>query len=330
MDVRYYYAVTALDRNNNESGPSNAVSVQSPVPAPSLHSPADGEEFYARGAPLVWGKAAGAMIYRLQLDTTGAFLPGAMLLNVLTADTAVVPGGLLAGKTYTWRVIAGGQTGESVPTQPWTFRTGWPLPPVLLYPVTVANVPRLPTFLWRSSGGADYRVRVVDNASKITVVDTTVSDTTFTCTNILAASRLHVWNVAARNPYGEGDWSAEARFQTGTATTGVGEEDGTPSSFVLSQNYPNPFNGETRIQFQMPAAGRVRLAVYDLLGREIAVLVDEVRLPGSYGVSFDASRAGPGGTGLASGVYIYRLTAEALPAGSGGSLVQSRIMMLLQ
>ena len=73
-----------------------------------------------------------------------------------------------------------------------------------------------------------------------------------------------------------------------------------PESLTLAQNYPNPFNPATQIEYSVPEASHVRLTVYDMLGREIAVLVDQNREPGSYQVSFDASA-------LSSGVYLYRL-----------------------
>jgi hypothetical protein len=75
-----------------------------------------------------------------------------------------------------------------------------------------------------------------------------------------------------------------------------------PVRFALSQNYPNPFNPYTSIHYSIANAAFVTLKVYDLLGREAAVLVNEKRNAGSYEVRFDAS-------GLASGVYLYRLHA---------------------
>jgi spore germination protein YaaH len=77
-----------------------------------------------------------------------------------------------------------------------------------------------------------------------------------------------------------------------------------PSSFALSQNFPNPFNPATCIEVTVPVnrGGHVRLTVYDLLGRAVATLIDDARQPGRYVLSFDA-------TGLASGVYLYRLEA---------------------
>ena len=75
-----------------------------------------------------------------------------------------------------------------------------------------------------------------------------------------------------------------------------------PASFALLQNYPNPFNPTTTIKFGLPTASHVNLTVYDILGREVTVLVKERRNAGVHAIRFDASN-------LASGVYIYRLQA---------------------
>jgi len=75
-----------------------------------------------------------------------------------------------------------------------------------------------------------------------------------------------------------------------------------PLTYSLSQNYPNPFNPETNIQYSVPEQARVRLEVYNLLGQNVATLIDEVHAPGSYRAVFD-------GSGMASGVYFCRLEA---------------------
>ncbi|MBC8042340.1 MAG: T9SS type A sorting domain-containing protein [Rhizobacter sp.] len=74
-------------------------------------------------------------------------------------------------------------------------------------------------------------------------------------------------------------------------------------AFVVSQNYPNPFNPSTTIAYQLTAAGQVRLKVFDLVGREVATLVDARQNAGSYRVQFNANK-------LSSGVYFYRLQAN--------------------
>ena len=75
------------------------------------------------------------------------------------------------------------------------------------------------------------------------------------------------------------------------------------SSFKLEQNYPNPFNPTTQISYSIPVASHVRLKVYNVLGNEIATLVNEEKPAGEYSVKFNASD-------LSSGVYIYRLQTD--------------------
>ena len=88
-----------------------------------------------------------------------------------------------------------------------------------------------------------------------------------------------------------------------------------PHQVSLSQNYPNPFNPSTVISYQLPVSSTVRLSVFDVLGREVAVLVDERMTAGTHQINFD-------GAALASGVYLYRLEV--------GNQVQSRKMVLIK
>lgn len=83
----------------------------------------------------------------------------------------------------------------------------------------------------------------------------------------------------------------------------------------LSANYPNPFNPTTIIPYELPAAGHVTLEVFDMLGRRLALLVDEAVSAGRHEVRFDAGN-------LSSGVYLYRLQT--------GDVVQTRQMVLVK
>ena len=76
-----------------------------------------------------------------------------------------------------------------------------------------------------------------------------------------------------------------------------------PAEFALLQNYPNPFNPTTNIRFDIPTASNITLKVYDIIGNEIATLVNEFKNPGKYLIQFDASK-------LSSGVYFYRIQAD--------------------
>jgi hypothetical protein len=99
---------------------------------------------------------------------------------------------------------------------------------------------------------------------------------------------------------------------------------GYPVSYLLNQNYPNPFNPSTVISYQLPVSGEVTLIVYDVLGNEIAVLVDEYKPAGNYEVEFNtSSHSGWSGIReLSSGIYFYQLRA--------GSFVDSKKMILLR
>jgi len=92
-------------------------------------------------------------------------------------------------------------------------------------------------------------------------------------------------------------------------------ENDLPREFALDQNYPNPFNPSTTIQFAVPKPAKVTLRVYDAIGREVVTLVDEVLVAAFHRVSFD-------GTRFASGVYFYRIQADAF--------VQTRKLILLK
>jgi len=107
------------------------------------------------------------------------------------------------------------------------------------------------------------------------------------------------------------------RFTVNKFTSVSVEDEGSPvpEAFGLDPNYPNPFTATTTIRYRVSAEGRVRLELYDLSGRSVAVLVDRVQTPNTYTVVFDAAR-------LASGVYVYRLTA--------GSFSQSRRLTVVQ
>lgn len=88
-----------------------------------------------------------------------------------------------------------------------------------------------------------------------------------------------------------------------------------PEVFALEQNYPNPFNPSTKISYSIPTEGNVELKIYDILGNEVATLVNEVKAPGYYSADFNASS-------LVSGVYVYTIRAN--------NFVQTKKMLLMK
>jgi endo-1,4-beta-xylanase len=219
--------------------------------------------------------------------------------------------------------------GRERPVLPWLRKfVTIPSPPVLVSPVGTSGEPRNPRLIWRSSNSArSYRIQLSASGGMSTfVVDTTIVDTVFQSIP-LAANARYYWHVRASNDSGTSAYTTTAVFMTGDQILAVEKTEEMPREFALHQNYPNPFNPATRINFSLPsqspnsAEGRVgvgymtTLKVYDLLGREVAVLVNEVKPAGKYEFQFDAS-------GLASGVYVYRLSA--------GKYAMTRTMAVLK
>ncbi len=141
------------------------------------------------------------------------------------------------------------------------------------------------------------------------------ADTTFD-PGPLMPNTTYLWRIDQRNAIGTTIgklWS----FTTGTSTDVQPGGDAMPAVFALRQNFPNPFNPVTTLEYSVGGrtASRVRLVVSDVLGREVATLVDGAQMPGSYRVAFD-------GSGLASGTYFARY--------SGGGTVMTRKLLLVR
>jgi endo-1,4-beta-xylanase len=191
-----------------------------------------------------------------------------------------------------------------------------PVAPALVAPNGTTGEPRNPRLVWRSTALAkSYRVQVAASGRFTPLVaDTTVTDSLCLLAP-LSANTQYYWRVTASNDSGTSSYSSAASFTTGDQILAV--EDGVqkPSTFALDQNYPNPFNPTTVVSCQLPVVSRVKLEVYDMLGREVATLFDGEMPAGRHEVTFDAS-------GLSSGVYLYRLTA--------GDYVSSKRMVLMK
>ncbi len=130
---------------------------------------------------------------------------------------------------------------------------------------------------------------------------------------------IQMYGIKRATPYGYSLYEFEAY---GTPLTALEDRPGSrPLEFALDQNYPNPFNPATVVAVQWPQASRVKLGVYDLLGREVAVLLEGLMAPGRQSVVFDGRR-------LASGVYLCRLTVT--PAGGGETRMAVRRMVLVR
>ena len=183
-----------------------------------------------------------------------------------------------------------------------------PAAPVLIAPLNGALlVATNPLLDWDSSTYAEsYGIQVsTDSLFTSTVYDSSnIPITEFQIPNNgLNINTTYYWRVNASNEGGTSPWSNIFHFTTGATIISGNNE--IPKEFRLYNNYPNPFNPITRIKFDIPKFSFVKLIVYDILGKENAMLVNEKLNAGSYEVDWPAPTGN--GSGYPSGVYFYKL-----------------------
>jgi len=114
----------------------------------------------------------------------------------------------------------------------------------------------------------------------------------------ISSGQDYFYKIEAVDDAGNSAWSEELSI----LVTSLSSEGTIPDEFALLQNYPNPFNPSTKVKYQLPSDSNVSLKVYDILGKEVAVLVNEFKPAGFYEVTFDAIN-------LTSGIYFYKIEA---------------------
>ncbi len=322
--IGYYYAVTSLDRNSNESQASQIIKVDPPE-VPALSYPINYSVNQRDTIKLIWQYPNFASSYRIQISTDSTFSTAMFLDKPAVTDTSMVVTGLSGLQKYFWRLNASNAGGTSEFSKVFSFTTGFPAAPSLSYPADkILNVELRPDFGWNKNPlTSTYRFQFakgIDFSASSTLIDTSgITDTSFAFSKLgvdLELNKIYFWRVNSTNQFGTSLWSNIFRFKTITAT-GVASEDKAPAEYNIYQNFPNPFNPTTVISYQLSSdfVGNVTLKVYDVLGREVAKLVDENKPAGKYKVEFN-------GAGLSSGMYFYKLTA--------GSFSEVKKLMLLK
>jgi uncharacterized lipoprotein YddW (UPF0748 family) len=302
---QYNIAVTSLDRNYNESIPSNTIIITEPE-IPLLAFPENGAGDQRDTVQLGWIYPAQSAAYNLEVASDQNFTDVVFEKNGLT-DTLENVTGIAGQQTFYWKVQSTNPAGQSDYSEIRSFTTAFPAEPFLIYPPDVT--PEIPVnidLVWSSIPSAEsYHVQLARGAdfaqSSIVVDSAGVIDTSLTAPT-LDANRFHFLRVRAINSFGSGLWSEVHRFKTQNVTL-VADETSIPTDFDLFQNYPNPFNPTTTIEFSVAESGLTTLKVFDILGREVAELISEELNPGKYSVNFDAGR-------LSSGIYIYSLSSK--------------------
>lgn len=168
-----------------------------------------------------------------------------------------------------------------------------------------------------------YRLLLANDSLYNTVIhDTIVSTSSFNFYDWFSVNIDNLyWKVRTINDGGIGPWSETNRFNI--ILTDVEDEIKLPTEFALMQNYPNPLNPSTMISYQLPVSSNVTLIIYDVLGNEIATLVNDYKPAGIYNVQFTMNN-------LSSGIYFYQLKVVDPESGSGQVFVQTKKMILMK
>jgi len=199
-----------------------------------------------------------------------------------------------------------------------------PLPsaPILIAPANLSIIDSAGVlFVWHSSQpqimGYWFEMDTTNQFTS-SFIDSTLNDTSYIFDD-LQTNKSYWWRVKAYNISGWSTFSEVWNFTTNIVS--VDNDDEIPLEFSLLQNYPNPFNPTTNIGFRIADRGFVSLKVYDVLGNEVATLVNEELPAGEYKIEFDAIGTSRD-LSLTSGIYFYKLNA--------GSFSQTKKMLLLK
>jgi len=284
-----------------------------PLPAQVvLLSPSNNATSVATSPTLGWQAADGALWYKLRVFTQA----GSLVVNdPNVAGTFKTIGPLTNTAQYIWTVSGVNNIGEGPISTSFKFTTGGATPNIAVTAPGAGvswRVGTLQTVTWTSTnlvgnvtillstdGGSTFGWGLASNTANDGTETVTVPNYNSTTCRVRVESSASS-TVFALNP---------GNFTVSPSSNDVSPQAaGIPMAYALEQNHPNPFNPTTVVRYQLPAVSQVQLVVFDMLGREVATLVNEEKNVGVHEVRFDAA-------GLASGVYLYRL--QARPRGDG-------------
>ena len=294
---------------------------QLPPSVVTLNTPENGAAEITTNPTLTWQAEPQAASYTLQVSLSEDFA-STVVDQTGIDETGYEVSGLEYETQYFWRVRATNEAGDGDWSEMWSFTTEEePLSPpdvvTLLSPEDGAeDVETTPLLMWQASERAEvYELQLTDNPefSNLLIELTDLQNTEHQIADDLESATTYFWRVRAGNQTEYSEWSESWSFTTEHATSIFTED--LPKEFTLNQNYPNPFNPATRIRFALPEQAHVNLSVFNLLGQQVATLVNENQAAGWHEITFDAAA-------LSSGIYIYRIEA--------GKNVQTKKMMLIK
>lgn len=307
---------------NNKGGANKLGGL--PPAAPDLVSPTNGAENVSVNPILKWKRSVDAQFYQLQAARDSAFT--SLIFNDSTlTDTVQQVDSLSHSTKYFWRAAAKNISGKSTFSEIRSFTTIAAIPgsPNLISPLN--NSKDLDTtiaLIWKKIKEADaYIVQVsLDSVfSSFIITDSSAADTIKQLKN-LSGNTKYFWRIASVNIAGISSFSSVFNFSTKILTGIESYRSGIPKSYNLYQNFPNPFNPATAIRYDLPSESIVTLVIYNIIGQAVQVLKNETERAGFHEVIFN-------GDNLASGVYIYKITAVSAGGNNKFGAVKKFILL---
>jgi hypothetical protein len=277
-----------------------------PPVAPILFFPANNATNLPVSDTLRWNRSLsfGVPTYRVQVATDAGFTTIIVNDSTVTDSTKAISG-LNYNTPYWWRVSAKNLAGTSAYSTVFMFTTLLtPAPPTLIAPLNNAlGIIPTPLTDWSSVPTATgYRIQISNDPNFPTAQLDSITnvDSLLVPAGRLLNNTQYWWHVYAINAAGHSAYSGIFTFTT--SLLGITNNGIIPKVFKLYDAYPNPFNPATIIKFDIPKSADVKMVVYNILGEQVATLVNSHFDAGAYSVTWDAAN-------FASGVYFYKITA---------------------
>lgn len=246
-----------------------------------------------------WIKTKNSNSYWVEVATDNLFSQLVINDNKIT-DTTKLEMLKNSNTRYYWRVAAINNTGTSSWSDTWSFTTTFSSPYHLS---ATLDQSREIILKWQDSVSTltEYKIeRKSLPDTNFTVIDSIKATQTFYIDKMVNIGIVYEYRIKGVSDLSESDYSNEVSI----STTGIKNES-VPYAYELMQNYPNPFNPQTIITYQLPSISKVRIIVFDMLGREVKTLVDDEKPAGKYQIIWNATDNY--GKKVTSGVYIYSL-----------------------
>ncbi len=319
----YYWAVASYDGSSYSSWSEGSFTVVGPgtAGAPILSNPSNGVTVYDRDVTLSWyinGSTTGITEYEITYSTSDVF-ESSVTTTTTSSTNSLALTSLTPGATYYWKVrshYSGTTYSGWSSTYHFTIDPGanavvpFPGSPVAQVSVNTTS----PVLSWilpaQSESQLTYTIEYSTSADFSDVHEIDNVSTPFKQVDGLQANTNYYWRVKSTAANGDvSGYSPVGIFNT-NGVTGVNDEIGqTPTEFAVKQNYPNPFNPTTTIKYQLPKASFVSIKVYNVLGSEVATLVNGNVAAGYHSVIWNATDNS--GAKVNSGVYFYRVSTNS-------------------